>query len=175
MPNTLAGLGHNYPGLLRSLLGGLLLLLLSGCQEKEPVYQYELADVQAAQQSAEKDQLKSELELIAVAYSDIFGEPIAQEALNRLARSYDAFGDKRFMTDLIIRNFLNEGGTQLPSHESMRTAPEAFVRQAYQQLLVRQPTQYELHYLTEQIRADAQLSPETFYYALLTSDEYRHY
>ena len=77
--------------------------------------------------------------------------------------------------DVIMRNFFNAPTPLLGTTAVMRNDPKTFIIQAYKTLLVREPTEYELHYLTEYIAAKPTLTAQTFYYSLLTSNEYRYY
>ncbi|HHG86300.1 MAG TPA: hypothetical protein ENJ82_16235 [Bacteroidetes bacterium] len=89
--------------------------------------------------------------------------------------SYQSFGDKRLMIDMIILNFLNETGVQIPTDVTMRGDIERFVSQAYRKFFVREPSAFEKWYVSDLIRKDVDVTPELVYYGFMTSNEYRHY
>ena len=83
--------------------------------------------------------------------------------------------DKSVIEDLIVRNFLNESGGTLPSESDMLDDVSAFVTAAYNRVYNRQPSEYELYYHVQAIDESTTVTPELFYYVLLTSNEYRQY
>jgi hypothetical protein len=150
------------------------LLLLSSCK-KEDVFTYEVNDVSVNQPGAVKPNVKSDLEVISIAHTDLFGATISPSDLQELALSYQAFGDKRLMIDMIILNFLNEPNIQVPTATDMRADVEGFVSASYRKFFVREPTAFEQWFVSDLIRKDADLSPELVYYGFMTSNEYRYY
>lgn len=150
------------------------LILLNGCK-KENVFTYEVNDVEVNQPGAVKPNVKSDLEVISIAYTDLFGSTIAPAELQDLALSYQSFGDKRLMIDMVILNFLNEPNVQVPSSADMRNDVEGFVAASYRKFFVREPTAFEQWFVSDLIRKDADLSPELVYYGFMTSNEYRYY
>ena len=89
-----------------------VLILFSCKKEKNVIYQ--LNDVTIEQNSANKDHLKSTTEFISIAYSDIFGTVISTNKLADLTTIYKAFGDKKLIEQMVIKNFLNEPSIQIP-------------------------------------------------------------
>ncbi len=152
----------------------LVLLLAWGCK-KEEIYTYGINDVTVEQPGAVKPNVKSDLEVISIAHTDLFGTTIGPNDLANLTTSYQAFGDKRLIIDMIILNFLNEPGVEIPSDSEMRADIETFVREGYNRFFVRQPTAFEEWFVSDIIRDDADISPELVYYAFMTSNEYRYY
>ncbi len=160
----------------RQLLFALLLVLLYtwGCN-KEEIYTYGVNDVAVEQPGAVKPNVKSDLEVISIAHTDLFGTVISPNDLTDLATSYQAFGDKRLIIDMIILNFLNEPGVEIPSDADMRGDIEKFVQEGYNRFFVRQPTAFEEWFISDIIRNDTGITPELVYYAFMTSNEYRYY
>lgn len=151
-----------------------LVLLVSACK-KEKTYVYQVNDVVVANSGTEKPNVKTQTEFISIAYTDIFGTTISQEALNELETAYISFGDKGVIEDLIIKNLLNQSGNTIPSQETMDNDPSAFVQNTYRKLFNREPNEYELWYHLDLISKNSNSTPELFYFALMTSDEYRQY
>lgn len=163
---------RKYPILLTTMLLGAL--LLTSCK-KETIYTYGVDDVSIGQPGTEKPNLKSDLEFISIAYSDLFGTTIPPDELEEMALCYTSFGDKRLIIDMIILNLLNKPGLKIPSETTMMADPGAFTDATYRKLFVRDPSQFERWWLTNKITSDTALSPELVYYSLMTSDEYRYY
>lgn len=151
-----------------------LLLVFTGCK-KEFIYQFEVDDVDVTQPGAVKPNIKSDIEFISVAYTDLFGAAIPQNELDDLALSYSAFGDKKVLIDMIIRNFLNDSAVDIPSQSEMEGDPGAFVEDSFRKFFVRKPTEFEKWFVVNKIQSDQNLTPELVYYAFLTSNEYRYY
>jgi hypothetical protein len=152
-----------------------LLWSLWGCQQTEKVYLYEVDEVEVAQPGVEKNKLKSDLEFISLAYSDLFGTTLNDNQLLALVQGYNAVGDKGLIADVIIRNFLNSPGADVPTAQQMRADISAFVQQTYKRFYVREASAYELWFFENLITNDPEISPEMIYYAFLTSDEYRFF
>jgi hypothetical protein len=157
-----------------ALILSLLLLLLGGCK-KEIIYTYEVNDVDVSQPGSAKPNVKSDLEVLSIAYSDLFGTSIPADELEAMSLSYQSFGDKRLVLDMIILNFLNEPGVQVPTDAAMRTDIEGFVDASYRKFFVREPSAFERWFVSDLIRKDAGLTPDLVYYAFMTSVEYRFY
>ena len=148
---------------------------MSGCQQPQDVYIYEVNEVAVKQQSADKQNLKSDLEFLSLAYSDLFGEPIPNNILNQMLQAYQSLGDKALIADILIRNMLNEPNASVPSDADMRSDIKQFVEDTYLLFYVRQPSDYERWYFEELISSQSDITPEMVYYAFLTSDEYRFF
>ena len=151
-----------------------VLILFSCKKEKNVIYQ--LNDVTIEQNSANKDHLKSTTEFISIAYSDIFGTVISTNKLADLTTIYKAFGDKKLIEQMVIKNFLNEPTNLIPVIDTTSvTTIKDFVTDAYKKLYNRNPDEYELWFVTDMITKDNNLTAELVYYSLMTSNEYRYY
>ena len=150
-------------------------LILFSCKKEKNVI-YKLNDVTIEQNSTNKDHLKSTTEFISIAYSDIFGTVISTNKLADLTTIYKAFGDKKLIEQMVIKNFLNEPTIQIPQidRSSMSTINN-FVTDAYKKLYNRNPDEYELWFVADLITKDDDLTAELVYYSLMTSNEYRYY
>lgn len=161
-----------------TLLKGIFVcfLLYAGVAcKKEKTYVYGVNDVTVKQDGAYKPSVKTTTEFISIAYADIFGTTITANDLTQLSLLYSAFGDKKLMENLIIKNFLNAPGTQIPSKAQMQQNTEQFLKETYTKFLNRTPNEFELYGTKNIIQADSTISPELIYYGMLTSNEYRHY
>jgi hypothetical protein len=151
-----------------------VLALVSCKKEKKAVYG--LNDVNISQNSANKDHLKSTTEFISIAYSDIFGTVITTDKLADLSTMYRAFGDKKLIEEMVIKNFLNESTIQIPQIDrTSEITIQNFVSNSYKKLFNRTPDEYELWFVADMIQKDASLSSELIYFSLMTANEYRYY
>ena len=150
-------------------------LLLFSCK-KEKKITYQLNDVTIENNTANKDHLKSTIEFISIAYSDIFGTVISTNKLADLSTIYKAFGDKKLIEQMVIKNFLNEPSIQiLQIDRSSSSTINIFVQNIYTKLYNRTPDEYELWFVTDMIQKDTTLTSELIYFSLMTANEYRYY
>jgi hypothetical protein len=158
------------------LFSSLILFGLFGQScKKETDYVYGVTDVDLNQSDADKPNVKSTNEFISIAYSDIFGTTIPHDKLVKLQTAYTAFGDQKFIEQLVIRNFLNQPGNALPSQGEMTADLDKFIEEAYIKFFARKPNEYEAYYLKNLLTNDPSITPELVYYAMMTSNEYRYY
>lgn len=136
------------------------------------VYEINPVDVR---QSGAKGNLKSDLQFISIAYSDLFGKQISTSELNGLVSGYKAMGDKTLIIDLIIRNLLIKPGVVSVDQSSMQSDPESFIKVSFERFFVREPTEMETWFFANLINENSQFLPEDIYYALMRAEEYRYY
>lgn len=160
---------------MRNLIILLSFFFLWSCKPTENIYMYEVNEVSVTQSGIDKNTPKSDLEFISLAYSDLFGKTIPENALQSMVLAYNAMGDKALIADLIIRNMLNSPEADVPSSQAMRADVDGFIVATFKKFYVREPGEYELWYFRSLIEGDSQITPEIIYYAILTSDEYRFY
>jgi hypothetical protein len=151
-----------------------ILFSLQSCK-KETDFIYEVDDVRVEKDQVSKGIPKSTVEFLSIAYADIFGSTITQNQLNRLSLLYLAFGDKKLLEDLLIKNMINRPESQIPDDEAMRADVTAFVRNSYQKLYNREPNEVEAYTLKKNIDEQTDLTAVMVYYAMMTSNEYRYY
>lgn len=160
---------------MKKLVFPLLAFILFSCAKEEKKYVYEVQEVDISQAGAEKPNVKSSTEYISIAYSDAYGATIPNDLLNDLKTIYISFGDVGVTEDLIVRNFLNGSGVDIPTQVQMDADVNAFVISAYKKIYNRLPNEYEQWFLGNLITEDSDATPEVVYYALMTSNEYRQY
>lgn len=149
-------------------------LCVTSCK-KDVSYIYDVNDTNVTQPGVSKPNVKSTLEFISIAYSDLFGTTIGAGELTDLSLSYLAFGDKKFIEDRIIRNFLNKTGVIIPTQTTMTADVGAFVQATYRKFYNRDPNEFEKWQIVNKINGDSSITPELVYYSFMTSDEYRYY
>ena len=150
----------------------LLLFAVFSCK-KHDSYSYVVDSETISEAGVKKPYLKSNTEFVSIAYTDIFGSTISTTQLDKLQTGYLAFGDKGILEDLIVRNFLNKSSKQLPT--TISTDVAGFITDAYKKVYNRLPNEYEVYYLKELISKNPSITAEMFYYALMTSNEYRQF
>ena len=151
------------------------ILLLFSCKKEKNVT-YQLNDVTIENNTANKDHLKSTTEFISIAYSDIFGTVVSTNKLAELSQIYKAFGDKKLIEQMVIKNFLNEPSIQIPQIDrSSISTINSFVQNVYIKLYNRTPDEYELWFVADMITKDNDLTSELIYFSLMTANEYRYY
>ena len=155
-----------------SLLLATIAMLFTACKKE---YIFGVDDVDVVQNSASKNNVKTTTEFVSIAYSDIFGSTVPQTYLTKLSLAYLAFGDKKLVEDIIIKNMLNAPGVQLPTQQTMLADVDLFINNTYKKFYNRTPSEFELWKMKQLIQADSTITPELVYYAFLTSDEYRYY
>ena len=148
------------------------LLIISSCKKE---YTYEVKDVNVEQPGNGKSDVKSTVEFISIAYSDLFNTTIPNDSLLYINQAYQSFGDKKLIEDRIIRHLLNRADVLIPTNQQMRSNIPAFVNTAMQKLFNRNPNAFENYFITNIIQSDASITPVAVYYAMMTSNEYRYY
>lgn len=153
-----------------------LVVFASGCKKEPPTtYIYGVNSVGVTQDGVSKPNVKSTVEFISIAYSDLFGNTINQATLTDLATAYVSFADRKLIEDMIIRNFLNTPGIDIPTLTEMNANVPTFIINSYKKFYNREPNEFELWQMQNLIASDAAITPELVYYAFMTSNEYRYY
>lgn len=161
---------------MRHLLYILLIALTFTACKRDPSYIFEVDDVAVTQSAGEKNRLKTDIEFVSIAYADIFGASISQNDLEEIVTTYKSFGDKSLVIEMIIRKFIDEGGSSIQAiNRSSNENIELFVSETYKKLYNREPDAYEKWYLSELISNESDIDAELVYYSLMTANEYRYY
>jgi hypothetical protein len=162
--------------MMRKLFFGILILALalSACN-KERAILYDVQAVYVQRDGTNKTRIKTTTEFISIVYSDIFGTTIPQSKLDELSLAYEAFGDKKLMEDIIVKNFLNSSSAQIPSTSTMNADIDDFIQKTFRKLYNREPGEMEAWKLKEMIKSNSAITPVVVYYAFMTSNEYRYY
>ncbi len=148
--------------------------VLSSCK-KDTDFIYGVEDVDVQKPDANKPNVKSTFTFISIAYSDLFGANISQTQLVELQTAYAGFGDQRMIEQMIIKNFLNDGGVDIPTQAEMNADVEQFIKDGYVKFFNRLPNEFELWHIENEIAGDNTITPELIYFAMMTSNEYRYY
>ena len=76
---------------------------------------------------------------------------------------------------MIISNFMNKPGVQIPTADEMNADVNAFIIATYNRFLVRNPTEAEKTWFRNKITADPNVTPELIYFSFALSEEYLFY
>lgn len=168
---------HKTVTLLRKKIGfaGVLFLLLAnGCNKEQRVI-YEVQTKELYQSASQKQTLKTTIQFVSIAYSDLYNSSITSDQLNKLDLAYQALGDKKIIEDMIIKNFLNQASSVIPTNTIMRNDVAAFVQNTYLRFYNRKPNEFEAWKMKDMIEKNTDITPKMVYYTLMTSNEYRYY
>ena len=132
-------------------LSVLCVLLLGACR-KEPIYELNTIDLRAP--SPNKDQLKTNEEYVAILHANLFQTALSANEVYQLAQCIESIGDKELAREVIISNFMNKPGVQIPTDAGMRADIDTFTKATYNRFLVRDPSEAELTWFRNYITAD---------------------
>jgi hypothetical protein len=152
----------------------ILTITLFSCK-KEYRYIYDVGNEVVYENNSEKNKQKSSAQFISILYSNLFQSSISLQESNQLSELRMAVGDKQVADNLIINNYVNSAGVNLPSDTDMRADIPKFVEETYIRFYLRKPTPYEAKFLKEEIENDPGLSPKLIYAAFAESNEYKFY
>ncbi|MFM9984089.1 MAG: hypothetical protein ACKVOK_02600 [Flavobacteriales bacterium] len=136
---------------------------------------YELNDVELYSSAAEKDKLKSNQQFISILHTNIFQTSIGTGEVFELDQAFQSIGDKDLAREVLISNFFNESGVQLPSTEDMNADINQFIDDTYKRFFVRLPNEAERTWVKNFLASNPQLTPEHVYFAFAISNEYQYY
>lgn len=150
-------------------------IAITACK-RDPYSIFEVQDVTVSLNEGEKNRLKTDIEFVSIAYTDIFSTNISQNNLEEIITTYKSLGDKSLVIEMIVRKFISEGGSSIQNIDrSSSTSIESFVTDVYKKLYNRTPDAYELWYLTDVIQKDQDINASLIYYSMMTANEYRYY
>jgi hypothetical protein len=152
----------------------LIFLAVAGCT-KEKTFVYDVNTQTIETESGDKSNVKTTVEFISIAYSDLFGQSISQDKLSKLNIAYTSFGDKKLIEDRIIRNFLNDTNVVIPTDSQMHADIPLFITNSYKKFFNRNPDEFEKYYLVNLIQTDNNITAVNVYYSMMTATEYRYY
>ena len=160
---------------MKNIIYILLLIVLSSCK-RDPSYIFEVNDVTVTASTGEKNRLKTDIEFVSIAHTDIFGSNISSKDLENIVTTYKSFGDKSLTIEMIIRKFIDDGGVNITAiDKSSNTSIESFVINTYKKLYNREPDAFEKWYLSDLIANDDVINAEMVYFSMMTANEYRYY
>ena len=151
-----------------------LVLTTSGCRKK-PDPLFVLNQVELYPNSASKTKLKSDQQWVAILHANLFQSALSAHELFEIGECIASIGDKELAREVIISNFMNDGGVIMPEEDEMRADLDAFINDTYTRFLVRYPTESERTWLKNYIDTNPYVTPELVYFSFALSNEYLYY
>ena len=153
-------------------LGAALVLPIS-CKKEDDSYVVNSELILPA--SAFKTKLKTDQQYVAILHANLFQTALSANELYDIAKCMESIGDKEVAREVIISNFMNKPGVQIPTDSVMRLNIDFFIAETYERFLVREPSQAEITYFRNYILADPNVTPELVYFSFALSNEYLFY
>ena len=154
------------------LLG--VLVGVTSCK-KEDDTRYGLNNQHIRPANAEKTKLKTPEQYVSILYANLFQTALSSDNLFEVSQCIQSVGDKDLVHEVIISNYMNDGGVELPSDSEMRSDVEQFVIDTYHRFLVREPSEAELQWFKNYINSNPNVNVEMVYFAFALSNEYQYY
>ncbi len=151
-----------------------VVFLLVGCK-KDPEPSFVLNDVELYPSNAGKDKLKTNNQYVAILHANLFQTALSANDIYDLNNCIESIGDKELAREVIISNFMNKDGVQLPTVEEMNADINGFIEETYIRFFVRYPTEAEKTYVKNFIESNAYMTPELVYFSFALADEYMFY
>lgn len=152
----------------------LLVLVFSGCRKEVPS-EFILNEVDLYPTVADKDKLKTNQQFVAILHANLFQTAMSANDVFDVNECIESIGDKELAREVIISNFMNKDGVQMPGQEEMMADLDLFVNDTYIRFFVRYPTESEKTYLKNYITANPYMNPELVYFSFALSNEYMFY
>ena len=155
-------------------LAGSILLLIAGCTA-EPDVTYGLQPLELNASNAEKDRVKSIDQWITILHADLFGEALGSAELFEVKQAFASIGDQEIARAVLVSNFMQDDGVQLPDPGVITQNPDGFIDDTYVRFLVRYPTEAERTWMRNFLASNPTVTPELVYTSFALSEEYLHY
>jgi hypothetical protein len=148
--------------------------VLSGCKKDQDLL-YELNPVSLYNGSADKDKLKTNEQYVSILFTNLFQTGISSEAVFELNQCLMSIGDQELGREVLISNFFNQAGVQMPTVEEMNADIEVFIVDTYKRFFVRIPSEAEKTWVKNFIQSNPYMTPELVYFSFALSNEYLYY
>lgn len=125
--------------------------------------------------NAGKSKLKSDQQYIAILYANLFQTALSSSSLFEASQCVQSIGDKDLVHEVLISNYMNDGGVILPTNDDMRADVDGFITETYNRFLVRNPTEAERQFFKNYINTNPNVRPELVYFSFSLCDEYQFY
>lgn len=163
---------------MRTFKYGLILLfgiiLFASCK-KEPERIFEVNNTVLLPPNAGKDKLKTTEQYVAILYTNLFQQALSPGDVYNISVAIESVGDFELAREVLINNFMNNPGVNIPSSTTMNADKSAFIKETYNRFLLRNPTEAELTWFENYLVSNPNITPELVYYSFAISDEYMYY
>ena len=152
-------------------------LLSQSCKKDEAPQEvsYGVNPVTSLPPNAGKSKLKTDQQYVAILHANLFQVALSANQIFEISQCIESIGDKELAREVIISNFMNKSGVIMPSEAEMRADIRKFIIDTYERFLVRKPTEAEITFFTNYIKANPNVTPELVYFSFSLSNEYLYY
>lgn len=152
-----------------------LVALFSCKEETKGDNEYAVNPVTSLPPNAGKTKQKTDQQYVAILHANLFQVALSANQVFEISQCIESIGDKEIAREVIISNFMNESGVKMSTSEEMRADLRTFIIDTYNRFLVRNPTEAEISYFENYIKANPNISPELVYFSFSLSNEYLFY
>ncbi len=150
------------------------LLALGSCKRETHVT-FGVEEKGLYEDKALKTKNKNEAVYISVLYTNLYQTPISPSQLYKTQAVIYSIGDRNVANEMVLSNYFNTQGLNIPTNSAMRADVEAFVVDSYKRFFLRYPSEGEKTWMIQYINRNDQLSVEMIYTGFAASDEYQYY
>lgn len=147
---------------------------LASCKKDEDVL-FEINDVELYSSAAEKDKQKNNQQYVSILYTNLFQSALSGNDVYNLNNCFYSIGDQDLAREVLISNFFNQVGVQLPTVDEMNADIEGFIENTFKRFFVRFPTEAEKTWIKNFIQGNPFMTPELVYFSFALSNEYLFY
>lgn len=163
---------HSLPGAVAALTA--VSALLVACK-KDPEVLYELNEVPLQGSSADKTRQKSNQQYVNILHTNLFQSGLSSGQAFQLDQLFQSIGDKEVAKEVLISNYFNEAGVQMPTVEEMNADLNGFIEDTYKRFFIREPNEAEKTWIKNFIQSNPFMTPELVYFSFALSNEYQYY
>jgi hypothetical protein len=149
-------------------------LALASCKKDEETL-FEINDVALYGSAAEKDKQKTNQQYVSILYTNLFQTALSGNDVFNLNNCFLSIGDQELAREVLISNYFNQEGVQLPTIEEMNADIDAFIEDTYKRFFVRYPTEAEKTWIKNFIQGNPFMTPELVFFSFALSNEYLFY
>lgn len=147
---------------------------LASCKKEDDLL-FEINQVELYASAADKDKMKSNEQYVSILYTNIFQSAISSDRLFEINQCLESIGDKELAREVLISNFFNDEGVQMPTVDEMNADIESFIVDTYKRFFVRLPSEAEKEWVRNFIQNNPYMTPELVYFSFALSTEYLFY
>ena len=165
----------NKSSLLFALIFSMTLVFNACKEEKKLDDEYRVKPTTTLPSNAGKNKAKTDQQYVAILHANLMQLALSANEIFVISQCIESIGDKEIAREVIISNFMNESTVQMPSDSLMRADLSQFITDTYIRFLVRKPTEAEIEYFKNYIKANPNVTAELVYFSFALSNEYLFY
>ena len=151
----------------------IILFVFNSCKKEDPIY--DINQINSSAYNANKDKLKTTGQYISILYANLFQEALSANELVEITNCIESIGDKEVAHEVVLSNFMNQQGVNIPTDSLMRSDLNLFIEDTYKRFFVRDITQAERKFFIDFFESNPDVSAEMVYTAFSLSNEYQFY